>query len=79
MDNNNILRRMRYMFDYSNEQIAELATLGGYPLTPRAARARMRREDERGAVFCEDDVLESFLDGLIVHLRGPRPAAAIPL
>ena len=74
MDNNDILRRIRYMFDYSNEQVAELMTLGGHPVTARGAKHRMMREDERGAVFCEDHFLEAFLDGLIIQLRGPRPS-----
>jgi len=74
MDNNDILRRVRYMFGYSDEQVAELTTLGGYRLSPRGARSRMLREGEHGAVFCKDGILEAFLDGLIIHLRGPRPS-----
>ncbi len=76
MDNNDILRRLRYMLSISDAQVAELCRMGGRPLSPREARARMQREDERGAVFCVDDILEAFLDGLVVHLRGPRPPGA---
>jgi uncharacterized protein YehS (DUF1456 family) len=79
MDNNDILRRIRYMFDYTDKQMGELATLGGYRLSPRGARARMLREDEQGAIFCEDGILEAFLDGLILHLRGPHPGSALAL
>jgi len=64
------------MLDFNDAQIARLCALGGIRLSPRDARARMQREDERGAVFCDDDVLEAFLDGLIIHLRGPRPPGA---
>ena len=73
VDNNDILRRFRYMLSFSDAQVAELCRLGGRPLSPREARARMQREEEPGAVFCVDDLLEAFLDGLIIHLRGRRP------
>ena len=73
LDNNAILRRIAYMFSYTSADVAEVMELGGHRLSPSSARARMKREEERGAVFCDDDILEAFLDGLVIRLRGPRP------
>lgn len=76
MDNNDILRRFRYMLDFTDAEVAHLCGLAGLSISPREVRARMKREEERGAVRCPNDVLEAFLNGLIVHLRGPRPPSA---
>jgi len=76
LDNNAILRRLAYMFSYTFADVAEVTALGGQRLSPSSARARMKREEERGAVFCDDHILEAFLDGLVIRLRGPRPPGA---
>lgn len=78
MNNNDILRRLRFALDLSDHRLAEIFALGGAPLTPIQARARLAREDEEGAVLCEAGELEAFLDGLIVERRGPPPEGRGP-
>jgi uncharacterized protein YehS (DUF1456 family) len=78
MNNNDILRRLRFALDLSDPRLAEIFALGGIELTPLQARARLGREEDEGAVFCENAELEGFLDGLIVERRGPPPQGRGP-
>lgn len=80
MDNNSILRRLRYALNASDDEMVKIFGLGGWTLTGAQVRALMAREDEAGAVECSDAVLSNYLDGLILHRRGPRkPGAPAPV
>lgn len=78
MDNNAILRSLRFALRLEDADVAHLFSLGGWALSLEDARARMRREGEAGAVYCVDDALCAFLDGLILARRGPPPADRTP-
>ncbi|MFI5303140.1 MAG: DUF1456 family protein, partial [Polyangiales bacterium] len=52
-----------------------IVRLGGGQTTAAAVAAHLEREDRPGFVPCGDLVLAQFLDGLIVHRRGPRATA----
>ena len=71
MHNNDVLRSLRFSLDLDDAEVARLMGLGGRPLSADEARARTGREGEPGAEPCSDDVLGAFLDGLILHRRGP--------
>lgn len=74
MDNNAILRSLRFALRLQDEEVARLFGLGGWQLSLVEAQARMGREGEPGAVYCVNDALGAFLDGLILERRGPPPA-----
>ena len=79
MDNNSILRRLRYALDASDERMAQIFALKGHNLTTDQVRAVMSREEDEGAVACNDKQLTAFLDGLIIDRRGPgKPGAHMP-
>ncbi|MBU0552466.1 DUF1456 family protein [Myxococcota bacterium] len=78
MLNNDVLRSLRYSLSLSDAEVARLVALGGRDLTVEAVSARALREEEAGAIFCEDETLEAFLDGLILDRRGPRKGAPPP-
>jgi uncharacterized protein YehS (DUF1456 family) len=40
--------------------------------------ALFRREDHPNYKECGDQILRKFLDGLVIHLRGPKPEATTP-
>ena len=74
MDNNAILRSLRFALRLEDKDVARLFTLGGCVLTVEQAQARMGREGEPDAIYCVDDALAAFLDGLVLDRRGPPPA-----
>ncbi|RBP49758.1 DUF1456 family protein [Arenicella xantha] len=85
MNNNDILRRLRFAFDFSNKQATSLFALdpsSSVTMTQAAFLARLAKDDDDDFVECSDTELAAFLDGLIVTKRGlretPLPAAAAP-
>src|SRR6266702_4645462 len=79
MTNNDLLRRLRYALNLMGESIAELCTLGGHDIGPIDVLKLLKKEEEPGFVACSDQVMDAFLDGLIVSRRGahdPKPGSA---
>lgn len=72
MINNDILRSLRYTLEYSDRQMIRIFAKNNYTVTEKELIAKMKREEEEGALFCEDEMLACFIDGLILELRGPR-------
>nr|WP_144776919.1 DUF1456 family protein [Marinobacter maritimus] len=70
MNNNDILRRVRYIFDFSDQLMISIFKLGGCEASKPELAAWLAREDEPGFVLCEDEKLARFLNGLIIKNRG---------
>jgi len=73
MTNNDILKRVRYALDLGDFSVLEMTKNGGKEITSLDLNAYYRKEEEAGYKNCSNSVLNSFLDGLIVKKRGPRP------
>ena len=71
MTNNDIIRRLRYTFDYSDDQMIELFKLGRTEVT-RAQVSDWLKKDETVQVKLMDIELSSFLNGMIVKNRGAK-------
>jgi uncharacterized protein YehS (DUF1456 family) len=79
MNNNDILRRLRYLLNTNDGGMSEIFALAGHEIPAKKVRAIMGKEGESGAEECTNDQLGLFLDGLIVAKRGPRdPDAPVP-
>src|SRR5690554_3508416 len=50
----------------------EIFKLGGYEANKSELLAWLAREEEPGFVLCEDVMLASYLNGLIIKNRGPK-------
>jgi uncharacterized protein YehS (DUF1456 family) len=72
MTNNDLLRRLRYALKLDAEAIAGLCALAEYQIKPIDVLKLLKKEDEPGFVVCDDQVMGSFLDGLIISRRGGR-------
>lgn len=81
MNNNDILRRLRFAFDFSNKSAVAL-----FSLDPSSTKSmnqaeflkRLAKDEDDDFVECSDAELAAFLDGLIVSKRGLRDPATAP-
>ena len=73
MINNDVLRSIRFMLDLSENKIIEITRIAdqGFALDREEVQAYLKKEGEQGFVECPATVLAHFLDGLVVHYRGP--------
>ena len=83
MTNNDLLRRLRFAFDFSNKKSTSLFSLdpsSSVEMSESNFKARLLKDEEEGYVECSDTELSAFLDGLIVSRRGLRetPVTASP-
>ena len=73
MTNNDILRRLRYTFDYNDDKMIKLFGLGGMTASRAEVSDWLRKEeDEDKQKKLMDVALASFLNGMIVDNRGKR-------
>lgn len=72
MTNNDILRRVRYVFDFSDAKMLTLFGLAGGQVTREQISSWLKKEDDPAYRGCSDHQLAIFLNGLIIDKRGAR-------
>lgn len=72
MTNNDVLRRVRYVFDFDDDQMIALFALAGGQVSREQVSAWLKRDDDPAIEPCPDVQLATFLNGLIVDRRGKR-------
>ncbi len=72
MTNNDILRRIRYTFDFGDSKMMEIFSLAGRDTPRDKVCAWLKPDDDPGFSDCSDACLAAFLNGLIIEKRGPR-------
>lgn len=72
MTNNDIMRRIRYIFDFNDSKMMNLFAVAGQPATREQVSAWLKKEDDPGYEKCRDRQLAIFLNGLIIDKRGKR-------
>ena len=75
MNNNDVLRRLRYALDISNPAMIEIFQLSGCSIEQPTLIKLMKKEEEEDFIACSNPLLSFFLDGLIVTKRGHRESA----
>ncbi len=75
MTNNDVLRRIRYTFDYSDPKMIEIFALAEHVVTREQLKAWLKKEDDADFQVCGDTELASFLNGLINERRGKKEGA----
>ncbi len=81
MDNNYILRKIRYALDYNDFQMMDIFKNVGKEIGRAGLCNMLRRDDDEQYVYCNHATLEMFLDGLIIEKRGkqePKPGQKKP-
>ncbi len=72
MTNNDILRRIRYLYNYSDEKMLSIFAAAEVEVPPRQLANWMKKDDERGYQACRDKEMAIFLNGLINEKRGKK-------
>lgn len=80
MLNSDILRRIRYAFNFDDKMMLEIFSLGGVTMDVAALKNHLKKEDAPGYLPLSSRSLTNFLDGLILRKRGaPKTAPTTPV
>ncbi len=72
MNNNDILRRVRYIFDYGDDSVIQLFEMGGKEVTRAQVSDWLKKDDNEDHQVLHDIDLATFLNGLIIKHRGKK-------
>ena len=73
LTNNDILKKLRVAHKLRTEDIVEIIGLAGLKVNKGQLNDLFRKDTHPNYQPCGDQIVRNFLDGLIIHLRGPRP------
>ena len=73
MTNNDIFKKLRVAHKLRDDDIVKILTLVDFKISKSELNAFFRNEDHPKYMECGDQILRNFLNGLIIHLRGPLP------
>ncbi len=73
LSNNDILKKLRVAHKLRNDEIVDICALVNFKVSKSELGALFRKEDHPKYMECGDQILRNFLNGLVVHLRGPMP------
>lgn len=73
MTNNDILKKLRVALKLRDTDIVKILGLVDFHMTLSEVNALFRNEDHPNYKAAGDQVLRNFLNGLVIHLRGPMP------
>jgi len=72
ISNNDILKKLRVALKLKNDDIQKILLLANFNVSLSELNAFFRNEDHPNYKECGDQILRNFLNGLVIHLRGPR-------
>ena len=75
MTNNDILRRLRYTFDFDDAKMIEIFGLAGHSVMRDQVSDWLKKDDDPAFQECGDAELAHFLNGLINDRRGKKEGA----
>jgi len=72
MDNNDILRRIRYTFDFDDKKMIELFAIADHQVTRAEISNWLKKDEDPDFQIMDDLYLAIFLNGLINDKRGKK-------
>lgn len=72
MTNNDVLRRLRYTFEYTDSKMMSFFKLADVEVTRAEVSDWLKSDDDEAFVELEDHKLAAFLNGLIISHRGKK-------
>ncbi len=73
LTNNDILKKLRVALKLRDDEIVKICALVDFEVSKSELGAFFRKEDHPKYMACGDQILRNFLNGLVIHLRGPMP------
>lgn len=74
MSNNDIFKKLRVALELTNDDIIKIMELVNFKITKSELGSFFRSDDHPNFKPCGDQILRNFLNGLVIHKRGPREA-----
>ena len=71
LTNNDIIKKLRVALKLRNEDIVNILKLVDYNTSKSELGAFFRAEDHPKFMVLQDQILRNFLNGLVIHKRGP--------
>lgn len=78
MTNNDILKTLRVALKLKDDDIIHILSLKGFKITKSELGAIFRKEGHPKYMEAGDQLLRNFLNGLVIHLRGPEKEKQSP-
>lgn len=75
MTNNDILRRIRYIFDFDDSKMIAVFGLADHLVSREQISDWLKKDDDPAFRVCSDTQLAIFLNGLIIDKRGKKEGA----
>ena len=72
MTNNDVLRRVRYTFNFDDSKMIAIFGLAGLEVTRAEISDWLKKDDDPDYQKCSDPQLATFLNGLIIEKRGKK-------
>jgi uncharacterized protein YehS (DUF1456 family) len=72
MTNNDIIRRLRYTFNYNDQKMVDIFALAGFKVSTEQINDWLKKEDDIDFQDMVDIQLAIFLNGLIIEKRGKK-------
>jgi uncharacterized protein YehS (DUF1456 family) len=72
MTNNDVLRRIRYTFNFDDTKMIAIFKLGNLEVTRAQISDWLKKDDDPDYKGCSDVQLATFLNGLIIEKRGKK-------
>ena len=72
MTNNDIFKKLRVALHLRNDEIIAIMKLVDYDISKGELGDIFRNEDHSNYKKCGDQILRNFLNGLVIHMRGPK-------
>lgn len=73
LNNNDIFKKLRVAHKLRDDEIIHILELVDFKVSKAELGAFFRNENHPKYMECGDQILRNFLNGLIIHLRGPMP------
>ena len=75
MTNNDVFRRIRYIFDFGDAEVISIFALADLKVTREEISDWLKKDDDPAIKTLTDRQLATFLNGLINHKRGKKQGA----
>ena len=75
MNNNDCLRRIRYILDFGDSKMINIFSQANQNVTREDVTAWLKKDDDEDFVECSDTMFATFLNGLINDKRGKKDGA----